>query len=177
MYRYRTYRITSVLLTIGSYIIMSWLLFDGVWRPIALLTIYNDRLASKYWVGPLIIAVVLGFVISRRAIALLQGAIFVACSMTICVGLVWVIAGGIRAQEIRRFHPDLVETHSFLKSLQNAPNAFQFFLHAAAWKDCKPYAWSYREMRFYELPDAAAQNVMPWSSAEVGCPRSGETPR
>jgi hypothetical protein len=156
---------------------VSWLLFDGVLRPIELLTIYNDRLASKYWVGPLIIAVVLGFVISRKAIALLRVAIFVACSMTISVGLVWVIVGVIRAQEIRRVHPDLVQTHSFLKSLQDEPHEFQFFLHAAAWKDCRAYAWSYREMRFYELSAGVVQNVMPWTSAKAGCPRSGGTPR
>lgn len=167
----------NVFLAIWSYLIVSWLLFGGVLRPIALLTVYNDRLAAKYWVWPLIISVILGFVIARRAIPTLRGTTFVVSSMTICVGLVWVIVGVVRAQEIRRFHPDWVATRSFLASLQNAPEEFQFFLHAEAWKDCKPYAWSYREMSFYELSERVAQNVMPSTPPVAGCLPSGETPK
>ncbi len=51
--------------------------------------------------------------------------------------------------------------HSFLQSLRNAPEEYQFYLHAAAMKDCVPYAWSYRTMSFYRVPLSAAINVVP----------------
>jgi len=37
---------------------------------------------------------------------------------------------------------------------------FEFNLHGQAIKDCVPYAWSYREMGWYKLPQNIAPNVL-----------------
>lgn len=161
-------RRTSFFLAVWSYIILSLILFGDIFKPIMLLTFFS-RLDFAYWAGPLIAAPTLGFVIARQFVVGLRGAVFIVCSMMVCIGLTWIIVDVARAQEIRRFSPDWVVTRSFFESLQNAPKTFQFFLHAAAWKGCKPYAWSYREMRFYELPPNVAKNVMPVSPHKVGC--------
>lgn len=37
---------------------------------------------------------------------------------------------------------------------------FEFNLHGQAIKNCVPYAWSYRKMGWYELPQNIAPNVL-----------------
>lgn len=66
-----------------------------------------------------------------------------------------------RQRTIANFAPDQVHTKNFIDSLRNTPSDFQQFLHAAAIKNCKPYAWSYSKMRFYDLPRHVAVNVLP----------------
>jgi len=42
--------------------------------------------------------------------------------------------------------------HSFRLALLQRPwREPQFYVHAVAMKDCVPYVWSYRLMRFYRL--------------------------
>jgi len=81
--------------------------------------------------------------------------------MVLSVGLVGAYAEYLRRVRVLEFAPDSYVEKPFFRSLQEVPNDFQFFLHAAALKHCKPYAWSYREMDFYELPPDAAVNVLP----------------
>lgn len=71
-----------------------------------------------------------------------------------------------RNQAIARFAPDRLEVNSLWRSLREAPADYQFFLHAAALKDCQAYAWSYREMAFYPLRPNTAVNVLPRGWAE-----------
>lgn len=66
-----------------------------------------------------------------------------------------------RRNAVRNFEPDLVFQNVFWVSLQDAPEDFQQFLHAGAMKDCVPYAWSYREMAMYKVPESAMYNVLP----------------
>jgi hypothetical protein len=77
------------------------------------------------------------------------------------VTILSVTTNGQRQRAIAEFAPDKVYTSSFMDSLRNAPAELQFFLHGAALKNCEPYAWSYSEMSFYELPANVAVNVLP----------------
>lgn len=67
----------------------------------------------------------------------------------------------VRRAHIAAFEADYMVQHSFWRSLWSGPQEYQFYLHAAAIKDCKPHAWSYRQMAFYPLPNNVAVNVLP----------------
>jgi hypothetical protein len=67
----------------------------------------------------------------------------------------------LRHGAVLAFGADEVEEHSFFRSLREAPQDFQFFLHTAALKNCTPYAWSYRTMAYYRLGPSVAGNVVP----------------
>lgn len=67
----------------------------------------------------------------------------------------------IQRAKIAELNPDKIFTRSFILSLRNTPSEFQFYLHAAAVKDCIPYAWSYRQLEFYRLSNNVAVNVLP----------------
>lgn len=156
----------SLGLTVLVYLLFSVLICGGPLMPIALLTMYRDRLGAPYW--PWLVA-------AAAAIAALgtlgacwrwrssrfASPLFVGLWLVLSPALVGGYATYLRAREVTAFQPDSYIGSSFLSSLQNAPADFQFFLHAAALKGCKPYAWSYRDMAFYELPASAAVNVLP----------------
>jgi len=88
-------------------------------------------------------------------------AVFLSLSMVLSAILVGGYAELERGRNVARFQPDQQLRSSIFSSFRNAPRAFQLFLHGAAVKDCKPYAWSYRQMDFYELPANVAVNVLP----------------
>jgi phosphate/sulfate permease len=71
------------------------------------------------------------------------------------------LAENKRHKVYKSFGPGEIISNSFFRSLRETPKEYQFYLHAAALKDCKPYAWSYSEMEFYLLPDSVAPNVLP----------------
>lgn len=146
------------------YIILSALMCGGPLMPIALLTIYRDSLGAPFW-GYLVVvgaiyAALGSFVAGRRFTTQRYFLpMFVALWMVLSAGLVGGYATYLRAQVVAESRPDNYAGNWFLSSLQNAPSEFQFFLHAAAMKDCKPYAWSYRQMTFYELPPNITVNL------------------
>ena len=137
-----------------------------LWRPGV-----PDGLAVSSILGGLLIATAVIWLARRRAAAIgsstlafqrnYEPATFVAVAL-----IAWLIIAGTvawlwRDREIARFEPDRLKTASFVSSLRHAPAEFQFFLHAAALKNCQAYAWSYREMAFYRLPPNVAVNVLP----------------
>lgn len=151
-------------LTVLTYIAMSVLLCGGPLMPIALLTFYRGHLGAPYWMGLVVagaaIAAAASFAAGRRlATQRFALPMFLAVWMLLSAGLVCGYATALRAAEVARFKPDSYVASWFVSSLQNAPADFQFFVHAAAMKDCKPYAWSYSEMAFYELSPATVVNL------------------
>ena len=86
---------------------------------------------------------------------------YVAAVMTTSVVGIGLYADHVRATRTTEFAADVSVGHSFFRSIRVAPSEFQFDLHAAALKRCKPYGWSYRTMDFYELPPNVAVNVLP----------------
>ncbi|PKR87393.1 hypothetical protein CXZ10_20315 [Pleomorphomonas diazotrophica] len=79
--------------------------------------------------------------------------LFAGLWLALSVGLVGFYAEYLRTLKVAEFRPDVYVENSFFRSLHNAPAEFQFFAHAVAVRDCKLYAWSYREMAFYEVPE------------------------
>lgn len=72
-----------------------------------------------------------------------------------------VIATTWRSIEVKRFNPDQYIAAPFVMSIQETPKDFQFFLHAAALKNCKPYIWSYSRMQFVPVRANIAVNILP----------------
>lgn len=58
------------------------------------------------------------------------------------------------AQRIQSFR-----RHNFFCSLRNAPQEFQFEIHAAGEADGRRYGWSYREMAWYPIPSDTSGEV------------------
>jgi len=94
-----------------------------------------------------------------RGAFLLGLPLVLALSVAVCVAAF--LATTQRTQVIAKFNPDEIITNSFFQSIYETPKEFQFYLHAAALKDCKPYAWSYSKMDFYLLRESIAHNVVP----------------
>lgn len=148
------------------YLLLSVLICGGPLMPIALLTMYGDHLGAPAWQGLVGGAVIIAAAATWEACYCWHSSrfalpLFVSLLMILSPALVGAYATYLRAGEVAAFQPDSYIGSSFLSSLHNAPAEFQFFLHAAALKDCKPYAWSYRKMAFYELPVDTAINVLP----------------
>lgn len=156
----------KLLLAVVAYGMLTTALFGNPGQPIALLTIWADRLGIPFWRGIAALSVAASVLVVTKLlrnvlpeICRLMAIVILAILMpTMIVGL---LADGIRHQAVLTFKADEVEEHSFFSSIRNAPSDFQFFLHTAALKNCKPYAWSYRRLEFYALPLRAAVNVLP----------------
>ena len=149
-----------------AYVFVSLLLFGGPFQALGLLTFWRDRLGLDYWPAIIPVAMVFAFFVSRYAVQSgmprpFFSAVFVAVSMSFSALLVGGYAEYRRADIVEEFKPDAELKSSIYASFHNAPREFQFFLHGAALKDCTPYAWSYRQMAFYELPPNVAINVLP----------------
>ena len=82
-------------------------------------------------------------------------------AFTAAVTIASVQTNSVRQRAIQELAPEQMYTRSFVDSLRNAPDEFQSFLHAGALKNCTPYAWSYSEMEFYQMPANVAVNVLP----------------
>ncbi|WP_237152456.1 hypothetical protein [Oryzibacter oryziterrae] len=148
------------------YLILSLLFCGGPLMPIALLTLYRSHLGAPHW-EMLVVASAAGAAVGcltiRRLLGLGRNWLpwFVAFWMCLSVTSVGLYAAHLRAIAVAEFQPDVYVPYAFVSSLLHAPADFQFALHAAALKDCKPYGWSYGRMAFYELPVDAAVNVLP----------------
>lgn len=151
----------------ATYVVFSLGLFGSVFKPIGYLFIWEFiRIPNYVLLTSLSIGVITGlltyfllkkfnwmgaykFLLSLFSFGVVS--IFVAAA----------ISNHVRVQKITELAPDKIETKSFIKSLHNTPKEFQFYTHAIAVKDCKHYAWSYRELDFYGLPNSIARNVVP----------------
>jgi hypothetical protein len=160
------YFLQGISLSLMAYLASAMILFGGFLRPIGFLTFWNDRLAISNW--PIFIVVGVGAGLGLSFLSVRFGlkprfvpAIFIVCAMACSTIGLGAYTESQRSKEIERFSPDLAIRASFYSSLRSAPRDFQFFLHGAALKDCVPYAWSYRTMSFYELPQNVAVNVLP----------------
>ena len=138
-----------------------WLL---LWRPGI-----PDSIAIPSILGGLFVGTALSWLIRRRAAAIgpptlafwrnVEPAVFVCVALIVWLIIAATVATLWREREIARFQPDRLKIQTFVESLQEAPTEFQFFLHAAALKDCRVYAWSYGEMAFYPLPSTISVNI------------------
>lgn len=156
----------SLGLTILAYCAVALLTFGDVLSPIGFMMILPDRLGAPHWK----IAVAASFVVAAIALlirprlvlkSLYRLPLFVAIAMIFSVTSVGIYSDWLRQQKIVEFNADAVSQYSFFRSIREVPRDFQFFLHTAALKDCVPYAWSYREMDFYQLKPDTAVNVLP----------------
>ena len=148
------------------YVIVTAVLFGGPLHPIALATMWSNRLGAPYWplIALLMIAAsALVFIGSRRSgfDAELRLPIFVALAVILPTVTVGIYADWLRSAAIRAFEPDEVVDHSFLQSLHESPREFQSFLHSAVLKECTPYTWSYRTMSFHVMSPNIGANVLP----------------
>jgi len=154
-----------------AYIFTSALLYGGPFQALGLLTFWRDRLGVAYWPVLILVAMVFAIFATKSAVRsgmphFLAPAVFISISMICSALLVGGYAENQRGRVVESFEPDVELRSSVFSSFRNAPREFQLFLHGAALKNCKPYAWSYRLMEFYELPPDVAANVLPSSWIE-----------
>lgn len=85
---------------------------------------------------------------------------------------VWMIASATSAgiygtsklnEAIAAFHGDKVIKNSFFQSLHQVPREFDTYAHALIMRDCRPYYWSYKWLKFIPLSADSAVNVLPQS--------------
>ena len=156
---------------IAAFCITSVLLFGGPLQAIAFLTIWNDRLGMVYWPVLLLLGIIIALVLSKYLLRfgmprVFFPASFIVIAMLTSALLVGVCAAMERNQVVEEFEPDVEIRSTVLASFRYTRQDFNFFLHGAALKNCKPYAWSYKKMAFYELPSNVAVNVLPKSWIE-----------
>ena len=140
-------------------------LFGAPFASLAVLLFWSDRIGFAYWPAVLVSAVlaaaITGLAFRRNLPRHYLPGLFASLTIVATVCSVGLYADATRNTIVAEFAPDAVLQNSFFTSLRHAPREFQFYLHAAALKDCVPYAWSYREMGFYPLPPNVAVNVLP----------------
>lgn len=146
-----------------TYAVIAWFAFGGIFKPVSFATSWHDRFGAPYWPALVVgsfLAGALSFLLPTR-FSLLRVPAFIAIGLLGSLLSVGLYADHLRSDAINRFGADQQLQHPFRDSVRQAPEEFQFFLHAAAMKHCIPYAWSYRSMSFYRLPPDAAVNVLP----------------
>lgn len=154
-------------LATGAYCAVALIVFGDLFKPIAFATVFQNRLGAPFWQALVAISATTAIVLASaiygrfRLNARYLTPAFISLWMCISVLLVGIYAECLRYRKLKAFNPDEYSWRSFIVSIRKAPRDFQFFLHAAALKDCKPYAWSYRQMDFYELSPNVAVNVLP----------------
>lgn len=156
----------AIVFSLVAYVAMGRFLLGDALQPIALIMIWGGRPGIAFWLVLVYLGAVLGFLIAALlgrlgAKSYVTIPFFIVLAMCFSTALVGACASVWRAKESRAFGPDMEFRNSFLQTLRNAPREEQFFLHGATLKDCVPYAWSYRSMSFYQLPNNVAVNVLP----------------
>ena len=158
--------IVGLFLALCAYALVTLLVFGDPLQPIGLATRWSDRLGIPYWRTIALFCVAASasvFVqpIRARIKYVFRPPLFVMLAILLPTVVVGLLAEAIRFRAVVAFEADEVEEHSIFESISKAPEDFQFFLHTAALKDCKPYAWSYRRLGFYPLGQSVAGNVIP----------------
>lgn len=151
----------TVVLTVLAYCLVAFIAFGDALAPFGIL-FWSDRLGMPLWklfvLGSVLLSGAVFFVPCSRVYKVPA---FVLLTMTLSIGSVGLYADQLRRDRSAEFAPDAIDDHSFFRSIREAPREPQFYLHAAALKNCVPYGWSYRTMDFYELPTNVAVNVLP----------------
>ena len=155
----------SIGLAIVAFLLMSAALFGNSLAVLNFVT-PSRGLNTPHWklgvVAALAISLSVFFPpVKRYVSSIFRPSVFVAYYLTLSLIFVGIYADFKRREAISAFRADRVLQHSFFQSIREVPKEYQFFLHAAALKNCVPYAWSYSAMDFYELPPDAAVNVIP----------------
>ncbi|EJJ27637.1 hypothetical protein [Rhizobium sp. CF142] len=155
-----------VALSFIAYFFFALILFDDILAPLGFMTVRYDGLNLPYWktivAGCFFIAAMCFLAASWPPFKLPYKILISAIvGVSLSVFSVGKYADRVRHQKIVEFNADVAFENSFFRSLKEAPVEFQFYLHAAALKNCTPYAWSYRLMAFYELEPDVAVNVLP----------------
>jgi|GEM_PF-1704158 len=154
-----------LLLPLLAYCLVALIFFGDLLDPIGFALIWPDRLGipwREFALGCGVLAAIV-FLIPSRKISFAKPALFVFLWMASAIVLTGLYADRERRSSLAAFGADATFDHTFLQSLREAPREFQFYLHAAALKDCVPYGWSYRSMAFYRIPAGVAVNVLPSS--------------
>ena len=149
-----------------GYVLVTAALFGDPLQPLALALLSYDRLGLPNWGSLAILSgtiptLIFAIPLRESTARALRPAVFVILAIAIPTVAIGLYADSERRRGIIAFGADEVEESSFLRSVREVPKDFQFFLHAAALKDCIPYAWSYRTLSFYRLPENVAINVLP----------------
>lgn len=149
-----------------AYVVAAAILFGDPMKPMGFALFWSGRLGASYWPSIALACVAISalvFVAPLRDFVApaLRTAVFVTLAVTLPTVTVGLYADFLRHRAVLAFGADAVEEQGFFASLRNAPADFQFFLHTAALKNCRPYAWSYRTMAFYALVPNVAVNVLP----------------
>lgn len=156
----------KLFLAAGVYVVVTVMLFGSVGQPLALVTLWSDRLGLPLWGWIAVLCVgasaaIFAIPLKNATARVLRLPMFVFLVIVLPTTVVGLYADSERRRGIRAFGADEVEENTFFASIREAPQEFQFFLHTAALKDCTPYAWSYRNQSFYKLPPNVAANVLP----------------
>lgn len=155
----------ATLIAGATYLVASIVLFGDPFKPIEALLFWTHILDSRYWLTPLYVGLAVGAVVAfLTALAgarIFAPAVFVAVAMPVSVILTVIAVDEAREREITKFRPDRLVDHSFRRTLLERRSEPWFYFHAAAMKDCVPYIWSYRQMRFYRLQPNGRQTFLP----------------
>jgi hypothetical protein len=155
----------SFVLSFVAYVVVAEIAFGDLFKLFYYLYSIPDHLGLPFWkllvVGGVAVSWFAFMIADRFAMQNYQWPLFIALSMTLPIVSVGVYADLARSHAMARFGADAQFEHSFFRSLHEVPADFLQYLHAGALKDCEPYAWSYRDMSFYRLPNNVAVNVLP----------------
>ena len=146
-----------------TYLVIASFAFGDPLTPIAYATFWSGRLGAPYWFWIVCACFAVGacsFLLPAR-FSLVRGPVFVAVGLVGSLITVGAYSDHLRSKALNEFGADRLIQHSFSESVRNPHEEFHYFVHAAAMKDCVPYAWSYRAMSVYRVPLRAAVNVMP----------------
>lgn len=156
----------KLFLTAIAYGIVTVMLFGNPFQPLALATVWSDRLGLPNWRVIAVLCVAASALIlvpplRSKITSTLRLPIFVILAVLLPTTIVGLYADSFRRRAVLSFGADEVQEHTFFTSIREAPEEFQFFLHTAVLKDCAAYAWSYRSLTFYKLPPNVEINVLP----------------
>lgn len=158
--------VAKLLLPAFVYVAVTAILFGDPVQPIFLATVWANRLGIPYWRAAAILCVAISALVLVKPLSNsipreIRPSVFVALAIVLPTIFVGACAEITRNYITYSFKPDAFKEHVIFSSIRYAPEEFQLFLHAAALKNCKAYAWSYRTLSFYELHSDVASNVLP----------------
>lgn len=157
----------SIALCILVYSVIALVMCNGLIQPIALLTMFRDRLGAPFWGYFILVSAIIALIVAspiciRNLESAFRPPLFLAIWMLLSVFSVGIYADRIRISKIAEFNADEELQHSFFFSIRVAPEEWQFDVHSVVLKNCVPYAWSYRQMKLFPMVTNVAINVVPY---------------
>jgi hypothetical protein len=157
----------SIGLCIFVYWAIALVMCGSLIQPIALLTIFHDRLGAPFWGCFVLAGAITGLIVAspiclKNLQPALRAPLFLAIWMLFSVFSVGIYADRLRTATIAEFHADEEFQHSFFFSIRIAPREGQFDVHSIVLKNCATYAWSYRAMKLFPMATNIAINVGPY---------------